>query len=113
MTTRFTDRDRASRHLARPGKRTVVAPDLADLHGPTSGTVELPHRMFWYADRRFNLDDPAYLRWMYQIVLREALTLVEFRSWLDRDTLIRLWSMMPYSTPGSIRPGSRAAGSIR
>ncbi|HZM78354.1 MAG TPA: hypothetical protein VFC19_21730 [Candidatus Limnocylindrales bacterium] len=90
MTTRPTDRDRA----ARPGKRAVVAPDLAELHGPTSGTVELPHRMFWYSDRRFNLDDPAYLRWMYQIVLREALTFAELRTWLDRDTLIRLWSAL-------------------
>jgi hypothetical protein len=35
---------------------------MANFHGPTSGVVELPHRMFWQADRRFNLDDPFMLR---------------------------------------------------
>ncbi|HEX6684447.1 MAG TPA: hypothetical protein VF062_16715 [Candidatus Limnocylindrales bacterium] len=90
MTTRAAPDGRAV-HYARPGKRAVVAPDLAELHGPTSGTVELPHRLFWYADRHFNLDDPAYLRWMYQIVLREALTVTELAAWLDGNTLIELW----------------------
>lgn len=67
---------------------------MADFHGPTSGVVELPHRMFWQADRRFNLDDPFMLRWMYEIVLREALTHTELRSWLDAPTLHRLWPQL-------------------
>ncbi|HCT77578.1 MAG TPA: hypothetical protein DGG94_16025 [Micromonosporaceae bacterium] len=90
MTTRFANRGRA-RHEARPGRRALVAPDLTELHGPTSGIVELPHRLFWYPDRHFNLDDPAYLQWMYQIVLREAVTIEELRAWINGDLLTRLW----------------------
>jgi hypothetical protein len=32
------------RHQARPGRRAVVAADLADLRGPVHGTVTLPRR---------------------------------------------------------------------
>lgn len=77
--------------LARPGKRAVVALDLAELRGPTSGLVELPHRMFWQADRRFNLDEPFMLQWLYEIVLLEARSRAELRRWLDGPTLHRLW----------------------
>src|SRR5512144_2407745 len=80
-----------TRHESRPGRRVVVAPDLSRLHGPTSGIVELPHGLFWYPDRRFDLDDPAALRWMYQLVLREAVRVSELESWLDAPTLERLW----------------------
>ena len=39
--------DTAARaHQARPGCRAVVAADLADLRGPTHGTVTLPLRLF-------------------------------------------------------------------
>ena len=57
---------------ARPGRSAVVAADLADLHGPTSRVVELPHRLFWQLDRHVDLDNPALLAWMYETVLREA-----------------------------------------
>ena len=77
--------------LARPGKRAVVTPDLVGFHGPTSGRVELPHRMFWQANRGFDLDRPFFLQWMYEIVLLEALTFDELRAWLDVPTLHRLW----------------------
>jgi hypothetical protein len=76
---------------ARPGRRAVVAADLARLHGPTSGVVELPHRLFWQPDRHVNLDNPALLAWMYETVLREAATVEELHTWLDGPTLIRLW----------------------
>lgn len=80
--------------LARPGRRARVARTMTGFRGPTSGVVELPHRMFWQADRRFNLDDPFMLRWMYEIVLREAITGEELRSWLDTPTLHRLWAQL-------------------
>jgi hypothetical protein len=69
----------------------VVAPDLTRLHGPTSGVVELPHRLFWQADRRFDLDQPDLLRWMYEIVLTESITVAELETWLDRERLTLLW----------------------
>lgn len=56
-----------------PGHREMlVAARLADLHGPEHGTVELPIWLFWFPDRRFDLDEPGMLPWLYQIVLREA-----------------------------------------
>lgn len=72
-------------------RRVVVAPRLDELHGPTSGVIELPNRLLWRPDRHVNLDHPAILQWMYAVVLREAATVDELRTWLDGDTLVRLW----------------------
>ena len=69
----------------------LVAPDLDELRGPTSGVAELPIRLFWNPDRRFDLDQPWARRWMYENVLVEAIRYDELRTWLDRDTLIRDW----------------------
>jgi hypothetical protein len=80
--------------LARPGKRAVVARSMADFHGPTCGVVELPHRMFWQADRHFNLDEPFMLQHMYEVVLLEAINENELRTWLDASTLHRLWATL-------------------
>jgi hypothetical protein len=71
--------------------RVVTAPSLAELHGPASGMIELPHRLLWQADRHVDLDDPDLLRWAYQMVLREAVSVDELRTWLDGGTLARLW----------------------
>jgi hypothetical protein len=78
---------------SRPGRLALVAPDLSQLRGPTSGWVELPHRLVWLPaeSRRFNLDDPFELQWVYEIVLREAVRFDELTTWLDADTLRRLW----------------------
>lgn len=70
----------------------MVAPTLNELTGPTSGRVELPHRLVWQgANRVFDLDQPDLLRWVYEIVLREAVTVAELRTWLDGPTLAREW----------------------
>jgi hypothetical protein len=70
----------------------VVAADLAQLRGPVRGVVELPNRLFWQPDRRVDLDNGALLRWMYETVLREAVSGAELRTWLDGSTLRELWS---------------------
>src|SRR5215475_5762966 len=81
-----------ARHRARPGRAALVVPDLADLRGPAAGTVELPLWLFWsQPDHRFDLDDPEMRQWMYEIVLREAGSLEDLTTYLDRDTLIALW----------------------
>src|SRR5882724_10076399 len=72
-------------------RRVIVAPKLDDLHGPVSGMIELPHRLFWQPDRHVDLDNPALLAWTYETVLREAATVEELRTWLDGPTLVRLW----------------------
>ena len=69
----------------------MVAPDLSELTGPTSGVVELPLRLFWQPNRRVNLDNPAILAWMYETVLTESASVDELRTWLDGATLVRLW----------------------
>lgn len=98
--------------LARPGKRARVAATLTGFHGPTSGTVELPHRMFWQANRVFDLDKPFMLQWMYEIVLLEALTIEELRAWLDVPTLHRLWPVL-YLPHGVRRDWERHHPSLR
>ena len=40
-------------YQARPGRGVLVIDDLADLNGPTAGTVDLPLRLFWHPNRRF------------------------------------------------------------
>ncbi|SCL45542.1 hypothetical protein [Micromonospora peucetia] len=86
---------RSSRALyARPGRLPVVASDLGELRGPTSGTIELPHRLFWQADRRVDLDAPGLLTWMYETVLTEAVQVDELRAWLHGPTLTRLWPQL-------------------
>lgn len=79
-------------YQARPGRPAIVIDDLADLRGPTEGSVKLPLRLFWtLPDHRFDLDDPDMRRWYYQTVLREANRAEELTTYLDRDTLVALW----------------------
>jgi DNA invertase Pin-like site-specific DNA recombinase len=81
-------------YQARPGRRVLVIDDLADLRGPTEGSVELPLRMFWYSNRVFNLEEPGTLRWLYQIVLREASQPDDLTRYLNGDILATLWPDM-------------------
>jgi hypothetical protein len=70
----------------------VVVDDLAALCGPTSGVVELPHRLLWRPDRRVDLDQEWALRSAYETVLTEAVRVDELRTWLDGPTLVRVWN---------------------
>lgn len=81
-----------SRHLARPGRRALVAADLGGLRGPVTGVVELPLRLFWsLPDHKFDLDDADTRRWYYETVLREASRPDDLAAFLDGATLTRLW----------------------
>jgi hypothetical protein len=56
------------------------------------GTVELPLWLYWSgASPVLDLDKPFMRRWLYEIVLREALRPEDLTSYLDRDMLIALW----------------------
>jgi hypothetical protein len=68
-----------------------VVADLSELRGPTYGSVKLPNRLFWQPEHYFDLADEDSLAWMYENVLREAARTDELRTWLDADTLARLW----------------------
>ena len=81
-----------ARYQARPGRSALVVPDLADLRGPVAGTVKLPLWLFWsQPDHAFDLADPEMRQWMYETVLREAGSLADLTTYLDRDTLVALW----------------------
>jgi hypothetical protein len=81
-----------SGYLARPGRRALVAADLGGLHGPVTGVVELPLRLFWsLPDHKFDLDDADTRRWYYETVLREASRPDDLADFLDGATLARLW----------------------
>lgn len=69
----------------------VVADSLADLRGPTGGTVVLDRRLDWSGRSRYDLANPHRLASMYETVLREATTPDELARWLDGPTLVRLW----------------------
>jgi hypothetical protein len=80
------------RYQSRPGRDAVVATSLADLKGPTEGTVELPLWLFWSSpDRTFDLSRPFMLRSMYETVLGEASRPEDLTTYLNGDTLIALW----------------------
>jgi hypothetical protein len=79
---------------ARPGRGVLVADSLSVLHGPAAGTIELPLWLFWQQERSFDLDNPVMLRWMYEIVLREASQAADLTDHLDGDTLVAVWPQL-------------------
>ncbi|HEV2373125.1 MAG TPA: hypothetical protein VGS19_13240 [Streptosporangiaceae bacterium] len=82
-------------YQARPGRRVLVATDLAALHGPVSGKAVLPLRLFWSpAGRVFDLDDSCSLRSMYEVVLGEAVHAEELATWLNGDKLAEVWPQL-------------------
>jgi DNA invertase Pin-like site-specific DNA recombinase len=79
-------------YQARPGRRVLVIDDLADLRGPTTGSIELPLRLFWSVPgHRFDLADHDMRLWYYQTVLREASRPEDLTAYLDGAVLARLW----------------------
>jgi hypothetical protein len=84
-----------TQHQARPGRRVIVVTDLDSLRGPSRGTVQLPLRLYWSGPSPvFDPGEPYLRRWLYQIVLREASRPEDLTDYLDRDTLITVWSQL-------------------
>jgi len=80
---------------SRPGRGIVVARNLADLHGPVSGVVELPLYLFWSSpDRTFDLADPVMRGLMYEKVLCEARSFDDLATYLDGLTLAAIWPQL-------------------
>lgn len=72
----------------------VVAESLAELHGPTRGTVSLPHHLDWSGNPVYELDRPGMLAAMYRTVLHEASSAADLDAWLDGTMLVRLWASL-------------------
>lgn len=69
----------------------MVAETLAELHGPTEGTVTLPRHLDWSGQAEYDLNRIARLASMYKVVLTEANTVEDLNTWLNGDPLRRLW----------------------
>ena len=83
---------RVAPYQARPGRRVLVALNLADLQGPVAGMVELPLRLFWSGTgQTFDLGDPGTRQWVYETVLQEAARPEDLTALLDGETLVALW----------------------
>lgn len=108
---------RAAAHLtpyqARPGRRTLVIDDLADLRGPVTGRIRLPLRLYWtLRDFRFDLTDPQTRVLYYETVLREASRPEDLADHLHGPTLLSLWPEL-YLPKGVKRAWEEAHPSLR
>jgi hypothetical protein len=84
-----------ARYRARPGRPACVITDLSKLHGPTSGVVQLPLRLYWSGPSpSFSLSDEWDRQRLYEIVLREACTTDELATYLNQNMLLQLWSRL-------------------
>ena len=72
----------------------VVADDLARLHGPSTGLVELPITLDWTPRGAYDLADPADARSLYEVVLREARSESDLEEHLNARLLVRLWASL-------------------
>lgn len=67
---------------------------LADLTGPTSGTVELPVTIDWGPKRSYDLSRDADRRIVYERVLREAASTDELCRYVNGRALVTVWSRL-------------------
>jgi hypothetical protein len=93
----WCDNDRMNRYAE--AKPYAVPASLAELRGPTSGTVELPRHIDWGPRYRYDLGDEADVILMYERVIREAQSPADLARFLDAATLRRLWAALFLPVP--------------
>jgi len=74
-----------------PGARFVVPATLAELRGPTTGTITLPRQLDDRDDPTYDLTKRARIARMYETVMHKSASVNDLRDWLDQDVLIKLW----------------------
>ncbi|MGW1727790.1 hypothetical protein ACWCQK_33360 [Streptomyces sp. NPDC002306] len=67
--------------------------DLAELVGPTQGTVRLPLHLAWSGLRVFDLGDEKLLLGMYRIVLLNG-SYEDYTHYLDAAQLVARWPVL-------------------
>ena len=67
---------------------------LADLSGPTSGTIELPITIDWGPKRVYDMGRDADRRVVYEFVLQEASTTEEVGEYVNGTILASVWSRL-------------------
>ncbi len=72
--------------------RAIAVPgSLDDLQGPLEGQVRLPHHLDWSARAVYDLSDERWRRLLYEIVLEEAATVEDLRTWINGEALLESW----------------------
>jgi hypothetical protein len=74
--------------------RPVIVPaSLSDLHGPSSGLVTPPRRLWWSGEdgTAFDLGDRAQAAELYEAIFEAARTYQDVADHLDAGLLVELW----------------------
>jgi hypothetical protein len=82
------------RVLYEDGRPYTVPDSLEELTGPTSGVVELPLRLDWSEQGRYDRSDERQRNLMYEVVIRESMRVEDLRAYLDGTTLRRVWNRL-------------------
>jgi hypothetical protein len=82
------------RRLYEDGRPYTVPESLEELTGPTAGVVELPLRLDWSEQGRYDLSDERERNLMYERVIREAMRVEDLRTYLHGPTLRRVWGQL-------------------
>ena len=82
------------RVLYEDGRPYTVPDSLEELTGPTMGVVELPLRLDWSEQGRYDLSDERQRNLMYERVIRESMRVEDLRTYLHGPTLRRVWSQL-------------------
>ena len=64
---------------------------LADLTGPTEGTIELPVTIDWGPKRSYDMASDADRRVAYELVLQEAATTEQVSKYVNGHALAQVW----------------------
>lgn len=86
--------------------RPVVALSLAELHGPASGVVKPPRRIWWSGPPDVDLGDLGQVAVFYESVLDTG-SLEDQAGWLNADLLTELWPSL------GVRSGQQAEWEAR
>ena len=81
-------------HNVMPSLRPIVVPvSLDELHGPSSGSVVPPRRLWWSGneDTVFDLGNRAQAAELYEAILDSARTSRDITEYLDAALLLELW----------------------
>jgi hypothetical protein len=88
----------AGRRLTRNSRaqeRFLVPDRLAELVGPTTGTVTLPDHLVEVTAEveasTYDLADRLQLTRMYSRVMQKAASVAELHAWLNQDLLVEVW----------------------
>lgn len=80
-------------------KPYALPTSLADLAGPTSGTVTLPRHIDWGPAYVYELADESDTAVMYERVIREAQSPGDLVAYLNAATLQRVWPRLIIPAP--------------